>query len=92
MRIDNVVDERLDPYKSTRAAALLMQQNYEVTRAWPLAITAYNHGASGMRRAIEQVGTDDIARDRAQVQRAAASASRRATSIRRCWLPVDVRP
>ena len=60
MRIDNVVDERLDPYKSTRAAALLMQQNYEVTRAWPLAITAYNHGASGMRRAIEQVGTDDI--------------------------------
>ena len=68
MRIDNVVDERLDPYNSTRAAALLMQQNYEVTRAWPLAITAYNHGASGMRRAIEQVGTDDIARDRAQVQ------------------------
>ncbi len=61
MRIDNVVDERLDPYKSTRAAALLMQQNYEVTRAWPLAITAYNHGASGMRRAIAQVGTDDIA-------------------------------
>jgi membrane-bound lytic murein transglycosylase D len=61
MRIDNVVDERLDPYKSTRAAALLMQQNYEVTRAWPLAITAYNHGASGMRRAIEQTGTDDIA-------------------------------
>ena len=60
MRIDNVVDERLDPYKSTRAAALLMRQNYEVTRAWPLAITAYNHGASGMRRAIEQVGTDDI--------------------------------
>jgi membrane-bound lytic murein transglycosylase D len=61
MRIDNIVDERLDPYISTRAAALLMQQNYEVTGAWPLAITAYNHGASGMRRAIEQVGSDDIA-------------------------------
>ncbi len=61
MRIDNVVDERLDPYKSTAAAALLMRQNYEVTGAWPLAITAYNHGASGMRRAVAQVGTDDIA-------------------------------
>ncbi len=61
MRIDNIVDERLDPYISTRAAALLMRQNYEVTGAWPLAITAYNHGASGMRRAIEQVGSDDIA-------------------------------
>jgi peptidoglycan lytic transglycosylase D len=60
MRIDNVLDERLDPYQSTRAAALLMQQNYEVTGAWPLAITAYNHGAAGMRRAIAQVGTDDI--------------------------------
>jgi membrane-bound lytic murein transglycosylase D len=60
MRIDNVTDERLDPYKSTHAAALLMQQNYEVTRAWPLAITAYNHGASGMRRAIDQLHTDDI--------------------------------
>jgi membrane-bound lytic murein transglycosylase D len=60
LRIDGVTDERLDPYKSTRAAALLMQQNYEVTHAWPLAITAYNHGASGMRRAIDQLGTDDI--------------------------------
>ena len=61
MRIDNVVDERLDPYKSTVAAALLMQQNYEVTGTWPLAITAYNHGAAGMRRAIAQVGSNDIA-------------------------------
>jgi membrane-bound lytic murein transglycosylase D len=61
MRIDNVTDERLDPYKSTRAAALLMRQNYEVTKAWPLAITAYNHGASGMRRASAQLGTRDIA-------------------------------
>jgi membrane-bound lytic murein transglycosylase D len=60
MRIDNVLDERLDPYQSTRAAALLMRQNFEVTGAWPLAITAYNHGAAGMRRAIAQVGTSDI--------------------------------
>ncbi len=60
MRIDSVMDERLDPYKSTRGAMLLLRQNYEVARSWPLAITAYNHGASGMRRAIAQVGTDDI--------------------------------
>ena len=28
--------------------------------SWPLALTAYNHGAAGMRRARETVGTDDF--------------------------------
>jgi membrane-bound lytic murein transglycosylase D len=60
MRIDNVVDERLDPYRATPAAAQFLAQNYAVLGSWPLALTAYNHGASGMRRAKEQVGTDDI--------------------------------
>jgi membrane-bound lytic murein transglycosylase D len=62
MRIDNVVDERLDPFRSSDAAALLMRHNFEVTQSWPLAITAYNHGAGGMRRAIDQLGTRDIGR------------------------------
>ncbi|MFL2935795.1 MAG: LysM peptidoglycan-binding domain-containing protein [Myxococcota bacterium] len=61
MRVDHIVDERLDPYVSTKAAARLLQQNRRVTGSWPLAITAYNHGASGMRRAVRKLGTDDIA-------------------------------
>jgi membrane-bound lytic murein transglycosylase D len=60
LRIDNVVDERLDPYKASEAAASFMQQNYAVVQSWPLAVTSYNHGAGGMRRAKEQLGTDDI--------------------------------
>jgi membrane-bound lytic murein transglycosylase D len=60
LRIDNVVDERLDPYKASEAAANFMQQNYAVVQSWPLAVTAYNHGAGGMRRAKDQLGTDDI--------------------------------
>jgi membrane-bound lytic murein transglycosylase D len=60
MRIDHVVDERLDPFLSTNAAVQLLQNNYEVTGTWPLAITAYNHGAAGMRRASNQLGTTDI--------------------------------
>ena len=60
MQIDHVVDERMDPYLSTRAAAHLLRHNYEVTGSWPLAITAYNHGAAGVRRAVEQLGTGDI--------------------------------
>ncbi|MBT4838908.1 MAG: LysM peptidoglycan-binding domain-containing protein [Methylococcales bacterium] len=61
MRVDHVVDERLDPYKATIAAAQLLQFNYNVTKSWPTAITAYNHGVSGMRRAITQLKTDNIA-------------------------------
>ena len=60
MRIDSTVDERMDPYRSTIAAAQLLQFNYDLLGTWPLAITAYNHGASGMRRAKEKQGTDDI--------------------------------
>jgi membrane-bound lytic murein transglycosylase D len=60
MRIDDAVDERLDPYRSTEAAAQLLAYNYRVLNSWPLALTAYNHGAAGMRRAKETVGSDDF--------------------------------
>jgi membrane-bound lytic murein transglycosylase D len=60
MRVDDAVDERLDPYRSTEAAAQLLTYNYRVLGSWPLALTAYNHGAAGMRRAKEAVGTDDF--------------------------------
>lgn len=60
MRIDHIVDERMDPFKASVAAARLLENNYAVTGAWPLAITAYNHGAAGMRRAIQKLGTSDI--------------------------------
>jgi membrane-bound lytic murein transglycosylase D len=62
MRVDDAVDERLDPYRSTEAAAQLLAYNYRVLGSWPLALTAYNHGAAGMRRAKESVGTDDYVR------------------------------
>ncbi len=59
MRIDHVVDERMDPYLATAAAASLLAYNYDTLGSWPLALTAYNHGLSGMRRAIRKLGTDD---------------------------------
>ena len=61
LRVDHVVDERLDPYRSTVAAGRLLKQNRATTGSWPLAITAYNHGAAGMRRAVRKLGTRDIA-------------------------------
>jgi membrane-bound lytic murein transglycosylase D len=60
MRIDGIVDERMDPYRSSIAAAQLLEFNHSLLGTWPLAITAYNHGAAGMRRAKERQGTDDI--------------------------------
>ena len=60
MRIDTVVDERRDPYMSTVAAAQLLEQNYAILGHWPLALTAYNHGVAGMRRAVRRLKTHDI--------------------------------
>lgn len=61
MQIDYVVDERMDPFASTVAAAKLLRHNHSVTNSWPLALTAYNHGVASMRRAINKLGTRDIA-------------------------------
>lgn len=60
LRIDRAVDERYDPWRSSEAAAALLRENYRITGAWPLAVTAYNHGAGGMMRAVKQLGTRDI--------------------------------
>ena len=62
MRIDSAVDDRMDPFRATEAAAQLLSFNYRLLGSWPLALTAYNHGAEGMRRAKQQVGSDDIVR------------------------------
>ena len=61
LKINYLVDERRDPVAATVAAARLLRQNYEQLQAWPLAITAYNHGVNGMKRAVETVGSRDIA-------------------------------
>jgi membrane-bound lytic murein transglycosylase D len=60
LRIDNVVDERMDPEKATVAAARLLLDNYARLDSWPLAITAYNHGVGGMARAVKKLKTRDL--------------------------------
>ena len=60
LHVTSSVDERKDPLESTRAAASLLEANYELFGNWPLAITAYNHGERGILRATKQVGSSDI--------------------------------
>ena len=60
MRIDHVMDERMDPYIATEAAASLLAYNHDTLDSWPLALTAYNHGVAGMRRAIRKLDQIDV--------------------------------
>jgi membrane-bound lytic murein transglycosylase D len=56
MRVDHVLDERNDPFHATSAAGKLLAYNYSITGNWPMAITAYNHGLGGVRRAMREFG------------------------------------
>lgn len=53
-------DKRNHPYYATRLAANLLKQNYRSLKSWPLAITAYNHGATGVKRMVARNGTRSI--------------------------------
>ncbi|HMD68831.1 MAG TPA: transglycosylase SLT domain-containing protein [Chitinivibrionales bacterium] len=61
LKINYLIDERRDPIAATAAAARLLRQNYDQLQSWPLAVTAYNHGVNGMKRAVEVAGSRDIA-------------------------------
>ncbi|WP_141733602.1 lytic transglycosylase domain-containing protein [Oligoflexus tunisiensis] len=54
LRVNRHVDERNSPLKATEAAAKILRANYRQLGNWPLAITAYNHGLGGMKRAVLQ--------------------------------------
>jgi membrane-bound lytic murein transglycosylase D len=56
MQVDHVLDERNDPFTATRSAGQLLAYNYSITGNWPTAITAYNHGLGGIRRAMREFG------------------------------------
>ena len=61
--VNSSIDERRSPLKSTHAAARLLKENHMIlSRQWPLAITAYNHGPAGVRKAAKSVGSTDIAK------------------------------
>ena len=56
LTLNDFVDERLDPWKSTDAALKKLTDNYNVFNDWLLAIGAYNCGVGAMNRAIKKAG------------------------------------
>lgn len=53
-------DKRNHPYYATRLAADILQTNYNSLKSWPLAVTAYNHGLTGIRRMVQKSGSSHI--------------------------------
>jgi Transglycosylase SLT domain len=60
LRVDRWVDERLDPEKSTRAAARYMRDLYTMFGSWPLVHAAYNGGEGRVSRAVQALRTTDF--------------------------------
>lgn len=56
LRVDGTVDERLDMYRSTEAAVLMLKELYQQFGDWHLALAAYNCGPGRVRRAIRAAG------------------------------------
>ncbi|MGD9717662.1 MAG: LysM peptidoglycan-binding domain-containing protein [Sulfurimonadaceae bacterium] len=61
LTIDEYVDERRDPIKSTEAAAKFLTDLHKRFGKWYLAAIAYNCGGGRLNSAIKQAGTDDLA-------------------------------
>ena len=57
MKVGYTIDERRDPIIASYAAAKLLRYNYRKLHGWPLALTAYNHGVSGILRAQRKKGS-----------------------------------
>ncbi len=59
--VSDQIDERKSPYKATMVAARMFNENYKLlSGSWPLVVTAYNHGPGSLRKAVRELGTDDI--------------------------------
>ncbi len=60
LTVDRWVDERLDPQRSTRAAAAFLGDLYQRFGTWELAMAAYNMGHGGLLRAVRKYNTNDF--------------------------------
>jgi membrane-bound lytic murein transglycosylase D len=60
LEINSYVDERLDPFKSSEAAAKYLEDSYKLFGDWNLAISSYNCGPGNVNKAIRRGGGRDF--------------------------------
>lgn len=63
LEVSSLVDERRDPYASSRAAADYLKSLHDAYSDWNLAIAAYNCGPSAVNKAIRRAGADEGRKD-----------------------------
>lgn len=56
LQINSLVDERMDPIKSTWTAVRYLKDMYDIYKDWNLAIAAYNYGPGNINKAIKRTG------------------------------------
>lgn len=56
LEVSSVVDERRDPYLSSKKAAKYLKDLYSAYNDWSLAIAAYNCGPGTINKALRRVG------------------------------------
>lgn len=54
LKVNSLVDERQDPYKSSWAAARYLRDLYKIYKDWSLVIAAYNCGPTTVNKAIHR--------------------------------------
>ncbi|MEE9174662.1 MAG: LysM peptidoglycan-binding domain-containing protein [Thermodesulfobacteriota bacterium] len=60
LRVDSWVDERMDPKKSTEAAASYLGDLYAMFHSWELAAAGYNCGEDRVQNAIDKYQINDF--------------------------------
>jgi membrane-bound lytic murein transglycosylase D len=59
MTVTDMMDERMDFWKSTQGALSKLEENYRYLGDWALALAAYNTGLGGVNRVINRTGIRD---------------------------------
>jgi len=60
LRVDSQVDERMDPVRSTDAAARHLKSLYGIYNDWSLAAAAYNAGSGRISRGMQNFGASNF--------------------------------
>jgi triphosphoribosyl-dephospho-CoA synthetase len=60
LQVNQWIDERRDPEKSTRAAAAYLKSLYELFQCWELAVASYNAGEGKILAAIKKSHSQDF--------------------------------
>ena len=58
LTVNSLVDERMDPVKSTAAACRFLKDLYRIYGDWWLVLAAYNCGPGNVNRALKRAGTE----------------------------------